>query len=425
LHVSGDLIGKIEKAARWPSRDLAHGIDQALETGGELAGLWPQVQRYRESLGADLVRPTGQGWMARPDTDRDSSSQSGLGESVRRRHLGGLVAAVTACTVLDSAVPGIDRLVSHLTGYPFAVEPELSKPVWTLTRARAAVARSKRDYQAGRYSKVFDQVSALLTRLRALVATRASEEVAAAWVLLADAYHVAGSVLLKIDDVGLATLAADRAMAAAQRSGDPVAIAASARVVTHALISGGHPGQGHRTAAGHAARLLSQAPSGTEATSVAGALMLRGAIAAARCGDHGGAHDLLDEAADAARSVPEGGNSRWTAFDAINVQLHRVHVALVLGDPDAAVALAGQVDLSRVELAERRACLYLDLAQAHAERREWNDVVAALHRAALTAPQEVRSRSSVRRLVAHVYRAGPRSVRSQVRDLAAITGTPL
>ncbi|HEX5493675.1 MAG TPA: helix-turn-helix transcriptional regulator [Mycobacteriales bacterium] len=43
-HFSGDLISKVEKAERWPGRDLAEACDTALDTGGALARIWPWVE---------------------------------------------------------------------------------------------------------------------------------------------------------------------------------------------------------------------------------------------------------------------------------------------------------------------------------------------------------------------------------------------
>lgn len=58
IHISGDLIGKIEKAFRWPSEMLANSCDSVLDTGGILARLWPLVARERriaEILGEQLA----------------------------------------------------------------------------------------------------------------------------------------------------------------------------------------------------------------------------------------------------------------------------------------------------------------------------------------------------------------------------------
>ena len=57
-HDSGSLISKIEKGERFPSRELARRLDEALETGGVLERLWPSVEQDRVSRAA-VTRPTG------------------------------------------------------------------------------------------------------------------------------------------------------------------------------------------------------------------------------------------------------------------------------------------------------------------------------------------------------------------------------
>ena len=51
VHASGDTIGKIEKAQRWPPEGLAEACDEALATGGALARLWPLVDAQRRTDG--------------------------------------------------------------------------------------------------------------------------------------------------------------------------------------------------------------------------------------------------------------------------------------------------------------------------------------------------------------------------------------
>jgi transcriptional regulator with XRE-family HTH domain len=60
---SGDTIGKVEKAERWPTHDLAARCDRLLDTGGDLARLWPLVeqQRLREDADVREGRATGAG----------------------------------------------------------------------------------------------------------------------------------------------------------------------------------------------------------------------------------------------------------------------------------------------------------------------------------------------------------------------------
>jgi transcriptional regulator with XRE-family HTH domain len=49
IFVSGDTISKVEKALRFPTRDLAADCDAALETGGSLTRLWALVEADRAS----------------------------------------------------------------------------------------------------------------------------------------------------------------------------------------------------------------------------------------------------------------------------------------------------------------------------------------------------------------------------------------
>ncbi|WP_435125395.1 helix-turn-helix domain-containing protein [Micromonospora tulbaghiae] len=47
VHVSGDLIGKVEKAERWPSARFIESCERALEAGGELVCLLPGLESER------------------------------------------------------------------------------------------------------------------------------------------------------------------------------------------------------------------------------------------------------------------------------------------------------------------------------------------------------------------------------------------
>ncbi|HVB45159.1 MAG TPA: hypothetical protein VNF47_20985 [Streptosporangiaceae bacterium] len=117
---------------------------------------------------------------------------------------------------------------------------------------------------------------------------------------------------------------------------------------------------------------------GPEHLSVYGSLLLRGAIAAASADDRPAALGLLEEASDAANRLGQDGNFYWTAFGPVNVLLHRVHVATRLGDAGTALAYAAKISPELVTVAERRASLWLDMAQAYLQRRWAEQAVTAL-----------------------------------------------
>jgi hypothetical protein len=244
-----------------------------------------------------------------------------------------------------------------------------------------------------------------------------------AFALSADAHHVAAGLLLKLDDQGLAYLAADRSMRAAETSGDPVTVAASARIITHTLMSGGHLGTAITTASSHAARLDRDVPAHTpDSLSVYGALLLRGSIAAAQLGNRGTAYELLGEAEDAGARLGFDGNLRWTAFGPANAKLHRVNIAVTLGDAGTAVDVARGIDPSTITVTERRATLLVDTARAFLQWGKHEKAYIALRAAEETAHEEVAGRPSVHRLIGDLLTSAPPSIRRDVEEFATQMG---
>ncbi|HEX5493601.1 MAG TPA: helix-turn-helix transcriptional regulator [Mycobacteriales bacterium] len=55
-HFSSDLISKVEKAERWPQWEFTEACDTALDTGEELARIWPWVETERGYQAAHVDR---------------------------------------------------------------------------------------------------------------------------------------------------------------------------------------------------------------------------------------------------------------------------------------------------------------------------------------------------------------------------------
>jgi hypothetical protein len=145
-------------------------------------------------------------------------------------------------------------LLPILFGHFADAGPETPRPP-DITVLALAVGRARRQYQSCRYSELIEHLSRLLVSLDAACPTLDDDAKSKAFALSADTYDVAAGTLPKLGDQGLACLAADRSMRAARASEDPVTIGASARIITHALISGGHLAAAISTASSHAARL--------------------------------------------------------------------------------------------------------------------------------------------------------------------------
>ena len=75
------------------------------------------------------------------------------------------------------------------------------------------------------------------------------------------------------------------------------------------------------------------------------------------------AHELLCEAEEALAAW-RGRNLRWTAFGPINARLHRVNIAVTLGDAGTAIDVARTIDLNAITVTERKASLLIDTARA-------------------------------------------------------------
>ncbi|GAA1575568.1 hypothetical protein GCM10009827_116760 [Dactylosporangium maewongense] len=159
-------------------------------------------------------------------------------------------------------------------------------------------------------------------------------------------------------------------------------VASSMRAVVHGLLAGGHPQRAAEVAATAAERLaVDVGLSSRQVLSVYGALLLRGAVAAARAENRTQAGTLLDEAVAAATRIGRDGNACWTAFGPTNVVVHRVSVAVELGDAGTAVNLAETVDLSTIAVPERRAMLMLDTARGLTQWGKHERALDAIRRA--------------------------------------------
>ncbi len=215
-------------------------------------------------------------------------------------------------------------------------------------------------------------------------------------------------------------------MQAARASEDPLTVGSSARIITHALMNSGHRGAATSTAGTLAARLDSDLKAHSpDSLSVYGSLLLRGAIAAAQRNDRQTAHGLLDEADDAGRRLGKDANLRWTAFGPTNVKMHRVHIAVTLGDAGTAIDTACTIDLDRVEVTERKASLLVDTARAFLQCGKHESAYLALRAGQDIAPQEIGDRPAVHRLLRDLINAAPPTVRRQAEEFARQLGVTL
>ena len=322
-----------------------------------------------------------------------------------------VVAAVTeeppGAGGLRLVLSGVHALRAMLDGHRVPAMSTLrtrARKAWDLTHA-------------GRYTELTELLSGLIPDLETAARSAPGEQRPEAFELMAETYQACSAALAKLGEPEAAWIAADRAMAAAERAGNPMLVAAGAYRLVFVFLAARHYAQAEETARTAADALAPLADEGKpEAMSLWGGLTLQRAVIAARVNDPDTAYGQLERASQAAARLGEGRSHYNTEFGPANVALHEIAVAVELGDAGRALRVAANVDATGLS-AERRARMLIDLARAHAQRRQVPEAVAVLHEAEQITPEQVRSHELVRQLVADLLTMQDPPA-SELRDLA-------
>jgi transcriptional regulator with XRE-family HTH domain len=283
-----------------------------------------------------------------------------------------------------------------------------SRKAWELTHA-------------GRYTELADLLRGLVPDLETAVRALPEAQQAETFELMAATYQACSAALAELGEPEAAWIAADRAMTAAERAGNPMLVAAGAFRLVLVFLAARHYDQAEETARTAAEALQAKTDQGErEAMSLWGGLTLQRAVIASRVNDPDAAYAHLDRAAQVAMRLGEGRNDYNTEFGPANVALHEIAVAVELGDAGRALRAAANVDTTGLS-AERRARMLIDVARAHAQRRQVAEAVAALRQAEDITPEQVRGHELVRRIVSDLLAMqDPPSV--ELRELAVRVG---
>jgi transcriptional regulator with XRE-family HTH domain len=285
------------------------------------------------------------------------------------------------------------------------------------TKTRQAWDRT----HSGRYADLTDLLCGLVPDLETAARTMHEAQRAEVFELMAAAYQACSAALAKLGEPEAAWIAADRAMAAAERAGNPMLVAAGAFRLVLVFLAARHYDQAEETARTAADALQPRADQGDpQAMSLWGALTLQRAVIASRRNDPDTAYDQLERASQVADQLGEERNDYNTEFGPANVALHEIAVAVELGDAGRALRVTASVDTSGLS-PERQARMLIDVARAHAQRRQVTEAITALRQAEQITPEQVREHDLARQLVADLLTMQePPS--SELRDLAGRLG---
>lgn len=372
---------------------------------GERIAFYRRRRGMTQRVLAELVGRS-EDWLSKIERgDREVRRVDVLADLARQLRVN-LTDLVGAPVLMEEASPADDDVpaIRHALMDHKRLSPTLFAQALTRRVDEANVARltefAWQDYQAGRLGAVVRALPRLIESGRAL------EEIGTAEGLLISSriHHLAASTLAKIGEADLAWIAAEAAVSAGERSGDPLALASAARAGTHALLAVGRfddaVNLGETAAAWLRQELVDADPA---AWSLIGMLQLRTAVAAARRQDRALTNELLNAAAVAAQHVGHDANHWFTAFGPTNVELHRISTALDLQDFYSVVDRGDLVQAGGLP-AERAVTLQLDLARANAYVARDDEALRLLLDAEAASPDLVRHSAAVREVVKAMHR---------------------
>ncbi len=342
-------------------------------------------------------------------------------EGLHRRTF--LAAGIAALGAASSPVAKRDALVQVLLPGPaLADDAGLAGPS-DVAYLRNRVGAARRLFHTCDYARLERDLPGLIADLRC-AADDGRIDTATLSGLLATAYQTATSLLLKQHDQGNAWLAAGRAMAEAERSGDPVVLASSVRVHTHVLAREQHTTQAVALVRHTAGQLSgSYDRRSPKYLAAVGLLLLRGATASSSGGDRAVTKELLTEAKEVARYVALDQPDAWANFCQTNVALHEVSALVSFGDAGLALQTARPLTSRPIPVPERRAALWVETARAYSQQGRLSDGYQALRTAEACAAQDVR-RPAVRHLVADMAARDRRRTLPELHRFSHRLGVP-
>ncbi|MFC7381938.1 helix-turn-helix domain-containing protein [Sphaerisporangium rhizosphaerae] len=309
--------------------------------------------------------------------------------------------AAEAPVVAASAeeIPGTASLRLVLSGAHSLRAMLHSAPVPPTSEIKPRVDRAWELTHESRYVELADLLRGLVPALETAARSAPEERRAELFQLLAVTYQACSAALAKLGEPEAAWIAADRAIVAAERAGDPLMMAAGAFRLGFVFLGARHFDQVEETARTASEALWFLVDEGKpEAMSLWGGLTLQRAVAASRLNEATTAYEHLARAREVAERLGEGRNDYNTEFGPANVTLHEVAVGVELGDAGHALRVGTAVDTSALS-PERRARLHVDLARAHAQRRQVEEAVSALLEAEAITPEQIRNHRITYQLV--------------------------
>ena len=236
--------------------------------------------------------------------------------------LADLAAEAPVVAAVTEEPPGASGLRLVLSG-AYALRTMLDgrrAPAFSTLRPKARKAWELT--HAGRYTELTELLRGLVPDLETAARAVPEDQRAEVFELMAATYQACSAALAKLGEPGAAWIAADRAMAAAERAGNPLLVAAGAFRLVFVFINARHYDQAEETARTAAEALQPMADQDDpQAMSLWGGLTLQRAIIAAHVSDPDLAYVQLERDSKVAGRLSERHNEYNTEFRQANERL--------------------------------------------------------------------------------------------------------
>ncbi|PZT71551.1 helix-turn-helix domain-containing protein [Streptomyces sp. AC1-42T] len=371
-----ELASTLSKTASWMSQ-VERGIQpvERLDVLQELAdNLGVSVQQLRP--GAPLPRG------ASSEAPQELIKSNDLDEA--RRLISGhpAVEALLQAEAPSGPTPSLEELAASV------------EEVWELTHD-------------GQFADVSALVTELVPALERCVRTVDGGEQSAAYLLLARMYQALAAAFVRQDQADAAWVAADRAIWAAERSGQPLHVCAGVFRMVQAFVRLKHLDQAEHAATSAITALEGVQEMPPEGLSVVGSLYLARALVHARGGRRTEAKEEISKARGIAKRIGADRNDFNLEFGPTNVEIQAVATAVDLGDAGEALDIGLAIDAETLS-PERQGRLLMDLGRAHAQRRHPGEALDCLLRAEALSPETIQTHMAARAAIKElVLIAGP------------------
>jgi transcriptional regulator with XRE-family HTH domain len=317
--------------------------------------------------------------------------------------------------------PYVEQLRLAIAGHPAPdsiIRPVADGPACDLESLQQRTLHIWEGIHASAYRDMGPAIAALIRELENASRTAAKNQRPQLFSLLAQTYQAAAAMLVKVGDRGAGWVAADRAIAAAERTHDPALILAGQLRMARTLLD-----SSEQALARH---VLTQATQRHEAIiaggdhgliSLVGSSALLLAILHARDANTDSAEQCLMVARRLAAVLGGDRNHHETEFGPTNVAMHAVGVAVELGNGQQALDRAAHVRHAEQLSPERQARYLVDMARAHLLTRSVRDALRALVKAEQIAAEELAESPRVAELIDDIEALNRRPRLSGLREL--------